>query len=276
MNFFSNLRYFIFIILLSSCGPNVEKVESIISMDQEQEMIESYRAGVDALEKGDSFFAATKFLEAELLYPQSEWASRSALMAAYSYYQQDYYSKTLDTLNRFLKTYPNDKDIVYAHYLMAITYYEVIQDEKKDLKPLLLSRDKFEYIIKNYPKTEFALDANFKIDLIDEVLASKEMYIARHYQKKKKWVASIRRYQNVIEKYETSIFIEEALHRLVEINYTLGLEDQAKKYASLLGYNYLSSEWYKKSYKILDKNYEAPKIVKEKSRIKRIFKKLFN
>ena len=276
MNFFSNLRYFIFIILLSSCGPNVEKVESIISMDQEQEMIESYRAGVDALEKGDSFFAATKFLEAELLYPQSEWASRSALMAAYSYYQQDYYSKTLDTLNRFLKTYPNHKDIAYAHYLMAITYYEIIQDEKKDLKPLLLSRDKFEYIIKNYPKTEFALDANFKIDLIDEVLASKEMYIARHYQKKKKWVASIRRYQNVIEKYETSIFIEEALHRLVEINYTLGLEDQAKKYASLLGYNYLSSEWYKKSYKILDKNYEAPKIVKEKSRIKRIFKKLFN
>ena len=276
MNFFLNLRYFIFIILLSSCGPNVEKVESIISMDQEQEMIESYRAGVDALEKGDSFFAATKFLEAELLYPQSEWASRSALMAAYSYYQQDYYSKTLDTLNRFLKTYPNHKDIAYAHYLMAITYYEIIQDEKKDLKPLLLSRDKFEYIIKNYPKTEFALDANFKIDLIDEVLASKEMYIARHYQKKKKWVASIRRYQNVIEKYETSIFIEEALHRLVEINYTLGLEDQAKKYASLLGYNYLSSEWYKKSYKILDKNYEAPKIVKEKSRIKRIFKKLFN
>ena len=270
------LKLIFLIFILSSCAPKVEKVESIVSMDQEQEMIESYRAGVDALEKGDSFFAATKFLEAELLYPQSEWASRSALMAAYSYYQQDYYSKTLDTLNRFLKTYPNHKDIAYAHYLMAITYYEIIQDEKKDLKPLLLSRDKFEYIIKNYPKTEFALDANFKIDLIDEVLASKEMYIARHYQKKKKWVASIRRYQNVIEKYETSIFIEEALHRLVEINYTLGLEDQAKKYASLLGYNYLSSEWYKKSYKILDKNYEAPKIVKEKSRIKRIFKKLFN
>ena len=130
-------------------------------------------------------FAATKFLEAELLYPQSEWASKSALMAAYSYYQQDYYSKTLDTLNRFLKTYPNDKDIVYAHYLMAITYYEIIQDEKKDLKPLILSRSKFEYIIENYPNTEFALDANFKIDLINEVLASKEIYIARHYQKKK-------------------------------------------------------------------------------------------
>ena len=276
MNFFSNLRYLVFIILLSSCAPNVEKVERIVSVDQEQEMIESYKAGVVALKEGDNFYAATKFLEAELLYPQSEWAPKSALMAAYSYYQQDYYSKTLDTLNRFLKTYPNDKDIVYAHYLMAITYYEIIQDEKKDLKPLILSRSKFEYIIENYPNTEFALDANFKIDLINEVLASKEIYIARHYQKKKKWVASIRRYQNVIENYETSIFIEEALHRLVEINYKIGLEDQAKKYASLLGYNYLSSEWYKKSYQILDKDYKPPKIVKEKSRIKRLFKKLFN
>ena len=270
------LNLFFLIFLLSSCAPNAEKVEKVIGLDQEQEMIEAYRSGVIALNKGDSFFAATKFLEAELLYPQSEWAAKSALMAAYSYYQQDYYTKTLDTLNRFFKTYPNDKDIAYAHYLMAITYYEIIQDEKKDLKPLLLSRDRFKYIIKNYPKTDFALDASFKIDLIDEVLASKEMYIARHYQKKKKWVASIRRYQNVIEKYETSIFIEEALHRLVEINYTLGLEDQAKKYATLLGYNYLSSEWYERSYQILDKNYEAPKIVKEKSRIKKLFKKLFN
>ena len=276
MNFYSKFKFFILVFLLSSCAPNVEKVEKIVYLDQEQEMIEAYKAGVIALNKGDSFFAATKFLEAELLYPQSEWASKSALMAAYSFYQQDFYTKTLDTLNRFIKTYPKDKNIAYAHYLMAITYYEIIQDETKDLKPLLLSKRKFEFIIKNYPTTEFALDAKFKIDLINEVLASKEMYIARHYQKKKKWVASIRRYQNVIENYETSIFIEEALHRLVEINYKIGLEDQAKKYASLLGYNYLSSEWYEKSYQILDKNYEKPKIVKEKSRIKKLFKKLFN
>ena len=276
MNFYSKFKFFILVFLLSSCAPSVEKEKKIVYLDQEQEMIEAYKSGVIALNNGDSFFAATKFLEAELLYPQSEWASKSALMAAYSFYQQDFYTKTLDTLNRFIKTYPKDKNIAYAHYLMAITYYEIIQDETKDLKPLLLSKRKFEFIIKNYPTTEFALDAKFKIDLINEVLASKEMYIARHYQKKKKWVASIRRYQNVIEKYETSIFIEEALHRLVEINYTLGLEDQAKKYASLLGYNYLSSEWYERSYEILNKNYEAPKIVKEKSRIKKLFKKLFD
>ena len=276
MNVYSKFKIIIFILLISSCAPKVDKVENIVSIDQEQEMIEAYKAGMIALNNGDYFFAATKFLDAELLYPQSEWASKSALMAAYSYYQQDFYTKTLDTLNRFLKTYPNDKSTAYAHYLMAITYYEIIQDEKKDLKPLILSKNKFEYILTNYPTTEFGLDAKFKIDLINEVLASKEIYIARHYQKKKKWVASIRRYQNVIEKYETSIFIEEALHRLVEINYTLGLEDQAKKYASLLGYNYQSSKWYEKSYQILNRNYEAPKIVKEKSRIKRLFKKLFN
>ncbi len=276
MNFYSKIKFLILIFLLSSCAPNVEKEKNIVYVDQEQEMIEAYKSGVNALNDGDTFFAASKFLEAELLYPQSEWASKSALMAAYSFYLQDYYSKTLDTLNRFTKTYPKDKNIAYAHYLMAITYYEIIQDEKKDLKPLLLSKKKLEFILKNYPTTEFALDAKFKIDLINEVLASKEMYIARHYQKKKKWIASIRRYQNVIENYETSIYIEEALHRLVEINYAIGLEDQAKKYAKLLGYNYLSSDWYEKSYQILDKNYEKPKIVKEKNRIKKLFKKLFN
>ena len=276
MNFYSKIKFLILIFLLSSCAQKKKKEKNIVYVDQEQEMIEAYKSGVNALNDGDTFFAASKFLEAELLYPQSEWASKSALMAAYSFYLQDYYSKTLDTLNRFIKTYPKDKNIAYAHYLMAITYYEIIQDEKKDLKPLLLSKKKLEFILKNYPTTEFALDAKFKIDLINEVLASKEMYIARHYQKKKKWIASIRRYQNVIENYETSIYIEEALHRLVEINYAIGLEDQAKKYAKLLGYNYLSSDWYEKSYQILDKNYEKPKIVKEKNRIKKLFKKLFN
>ena len=214
-------------------------------------------------------------MKPELLYPQSIWAPRAALMAAYAYYSQDYYYDAEYELKRFLKVYPNEKNIPYAHYLLGMIYYEKIVDEKKDLKPLIQAEEKFKFIENNYPNTDFALDASYKLDLIQDYLASKEMYIGIHYIKKNKWIAAINRFKNVVDNYEETSFIDEALHRLVELHYKLGLIEESQKYASLLGYNYKSSEWYTKSYKIFNQNYKSKlEIKKEKEGIFRKFKKL--
>jgi outer membrane protein assembly factor BamD len=200
-------------------------------------------------------------------------------MAAYSYYMQNYYAEALANLERYLKTYPDDENLAYAHYLIAMCYYETIEDEKRDTGPLLKAKNKFSFVLEKYPTTEFAMDSKFKLDLIQDILASKEMYLGRHYIKKNKWIAAINRFKTVVQDYEQTIFIEEALHRLVEINYKIGLLDESQKYANLLGYNYQSSEWYKKSYKVFNENYEL-KIKdlkkKEKKGVIKKFKKLFD
>ena len=274
MKIFKNLILFIFIILIISCSKS-EKVSIVKEKNIETQMIEAFEEGYDELTNGDVLFAAKKFNEAELLYPQSRWAPRAALMAAYSYYSQDYYYDAEYELKRFLKVYPNEKDIPYAHYLLGMVYYEKIVDEKKDLKPLLMAEQKFKFIEKNYPNTDFALDSSYKLDLIQDYLASKEMYIGVHYMKKKKWIAAINRFKNVVNKYDKTSFIDEALHRLVELHYNLGLIEESQKYASLLGYNYQSSEWYSKSYKIFNENYKTKlEIKKEKEGIFKRFKKL--
>ena len=271
--------FFILLIFLSSCSKKVEEVKNIKKQSQELEMISVYNEGFQKLEINDTFNAAQKFLEAELLFPQSEWAPKSALMAAYSYYLQNYYQEALSNLNRYLKTYPNDKDISYANYLIGICYYEMIEDEKRDIGPILKAKKQFEIITDKYPNTDFALDAKFKLDLIQDILASKEMYLAKHYLKKNKWIAAINRYQIIIEEYDETIFVEEALHRLVEINYRLGMIEESKKYANLLGYNYKSGEWYKKSYKVFNRDYKEnipKKIDKNKKGVIEKFKTLFD
>ena len=264
----------ILISLLTFCSSE-KKVSIVKEKNINTQMIEAFEEGYKELENGDVLFAAKKFNEAELLYPQSEWAPKAALMAAYSYYSQDYYYDAEYELNRFLKVYPNEKNVPYAHYLLGMVYYERIVDEKKDLKPLLMAEEKFKFIKKNYPNTDFALDSSYKLDLIKDYLASKEMYIGIHYMKKNKWIAAINRFKNVVNKYEETSFIDEALHRLVELHYKLGLLEESQKYASLLGYNYQSSEWYTKSYKIFNKGYKSKlEIKKEKEGIFNKFKKL--
>ena len=272
-----NIKYLlIFLFLINSCAKDEKEVSSIKETRQELEIVTSYKEAYEALNDGDPYFAAKKFLEAELLFPQSEWAPRSALMAAYSYYLQNYYAEALSNLNRFLKTYPKNKNLAYVHYLIAMCYYETIEDEKRDSAPLLKAKNKFSFIVENYPNTDFYIDAKFKIGLIDDISASKEMYLGRHYIKKEKWIAAINRFKFVVENYSETIFIEEALHRLVEINFKLGLTDQSQKYASLLGYNYLSGDWYKKSYKVFNQSYGLKKIKKEKEGVIQQFKKLFD
>ena len=266
------------IVLLSGCSKEETKVSLIKETSQELEMISTYREAYQALNTGDPYFAAKKFLEAEILYPQSIWAPKSALMASYSYYLQNYYTEATLNLERYLKTYPNDENLLYAHYLIAMCYYESIEDEKRDSGPLIKAKEKFNYILINYPYSEFAIDASFKLNLIQDILASKEMYLGRHYIKKGKWIAAINRFKIVVKEYNQTVFIEEALHRLVEINFNIGLIDESKKYAKILGYNYQSSKWYEESYKIFNKNYTAKiekKIKKDKKGVLDKFKNLF-
>tara|TARA_B110001452_G_scaffold163354_1_gene136187 strand:+ start:77 stop:874 length:798 start_codon:yes stop_codon:yes gene_type:complete len=263
---------------LTSCTKEAEKISVITENDIETQMIEFYKEGLEALEDGDGFYAAKKFNEAAVIFPQSEWAPKSLLMAAYSHYSQNYYIEAIMELEQFLNTYPNHERVSYAHFLLAMCYYESIVDEKKDLEPLLEAEERFKFIIKEYPNTDFALDSKYKINLINDILASKEIYIGKHYMKKEKWIAAINRFKTVVDEYNTTIYVEEALHRLVEIYYKIGLEEESKKYASALGYNYLSSDWYKKSYKIFDKSYKDPKKVIQKNGnfITRKFKSLFD
>jgi len=265
-------------ILLISCSKE-ERISVIEEENIEAQMIEAFKEGYKELNKGDVFFAAKKFNEAELLYPQSVWAPKSALMAAYAYYSQSYYGDAIFELERYLKTYPKHKDINYAHFILAMCYYETIVDVKRDLEPLLKAKKEFEFILNNYPSTDYAMDAKFKIDLINDILAGKEMYIGKHYLKKGKWIPAINRFKKVVEDYNTTVYVEEALHRLVEVYYKIGLTQESEKYAKVLGYNYQSSEWYKESYKVFNKEYKIKKkIVKKKSKkglIWRKFKSLF-
>ena len=279
MKYFANILIILIFLFLNSCSNDKKKIDIIEEEDIELQMIDSYKEGIKALEDGDVLFAAKKFNEAELVYPQSDWAPKSALMSAYSYYIQDYYGDAIFELNRFIKTYPKDLRLSYAHFLLGMCYYEQIVDEKKDLGPIIKAKEKFNYILKNYPDTDFALDAQFKLDLINDILASKEMYIGKHYVKKQKWIPAINRFKTIVNNYETTVYVEEALFRLVEIYYLLGLTDESQKYAKLLGYNYLSSRWYKESYRIFNKNYESPREkIKKKKRnfIIRKFKSIFN
>jgi len=265
-------KFFLFIALfaiLISCSKEEIKESIIKEKSLDLQVLEAYQNGVKSLETGDVLYAAKKFNEAETLFPQSEWAPKSALMAAYAYYTQDYYSDTIAELERFIRVYPLSKNLDYVYYLLGISYYEQIVDEKKDLQSIIKAKEYFKIVSKNYPNTNYSLDAEYKIDLVNDTLASKEMYIGRYYFDKKKWIPAINRFRTVIDDYETTIYAQEALHRLVEVHYILGLKDEAKKYAKLLGYNYQSSKWYEKSYSVFDKEYKENVKKRDKKRSKK-------
>ena len=265
-------KFFLFIALfasLISCSKEEIKESTITEKSLDLQVLEAYQEGVKSLETGDVLYAAKKFNEAETLFPQSEWAPKSALMAAYAYYTQDYYSDTIAELERFIRVYPLSKNLDYVYYLLGISYYEQIVDETKDLQSIIKAKEYFKIVSKNYPNTNYSLDAEYKIDLVNDTLASKEMYIGRYYFDKKKWIPAINRFRKVIDDYETTIYAQEALHRLVEVHYILGLKDEAKKYAKLLGYNYQSSKWYEKSYSVFDKEYKENVKKRDKKRSKK-------
>ena len=271
------MKFLIFLIILisvSNCTPKREPVSEISGNDIEEQMVDAYRTGMKALEQGDVLFATKKFNEAELLFPQSEWAPKASLMAAYAYHSEAYYNDSILELKRYLKLYSQYENLDYVYYLIAMNYYESIVDEKKDLKPLEEAKRYFEIVIKNYPNTDYAIDAKYKIALIQDFLAAKEMYIARHYMKSQKWIPAINRFKIVLEKFDTTIYVEEALHRLVEIYYLIGLEKEAEKFANILGYNYQSGNWYKQSYLIFNEEYYEIKKKKPKKDKKKLIDKI--
>ena len=264
------------VFLLFSCSKKENK--AIVSQPTDEEMmIGKYSEAIEALKKGDAFYAGKKFKEVESLLPQSNWAAKASLMHGYSHYSRNAYSDSIFSLERHIHNYPADQNIPYAHYLIAICYYEQILDEKKDLKPLLKAKEKFEFIVRTYPDTDYATDSRFKIDLIIDQLAAKEMSIARFYMNTEKWIAALNRLKVVVDQYDRTVFVEEALHRLAEVYYRLGLVDEAKKAASILGYNYGSGQWYERTYKVFNKKYKLRKIKKEKKMglIRRKIKSLF-
>ena len=264
-----------FVLLFSCSKKNVEK---IVSEPTDVEIaLATYQEAVDALIKGDAFYAGKKFKEVENLLPQSEWAAKASLMSSYAEYSRNAYANSIFSFERHINNYSADKNIPYAHYLIAMCYYEQILDEKKDLGPLLKAKNKFNFIIENYPDTDYATDARFKIDLIVDQLAAKEMSIARFYMKTEKWIPALNRLKLVVNEYDRTVFVEEALHRLVEVYYRLGLEVEAKQAAAILGYNYQSSEWYERSYKVFNKKYKPKKIKKKKEMglIRKKIKSLF-
>ncbi len=268
--------YILLFFLIFSCSKKEEKITILKEKNLETQMIEIYNQAMDEFEKGDVIYAGKKFSEAELLYPQSVWASRAVLMSAYGYYSQGYYNDAINDLNRFLVKYKNHPNTDYAYYLLALCHYDQIIDEKKDLNEILQSKKYFEFIIKNYPDTDYASDSKFKLELIIEIIASKEMYLARYYLEREKWIPAINRFKVVVNQYDRTIYVEEALHRLVELHYKVGLVQEAENYASLLGYNYNSSTWYEASYKLLNKNYKIEKKDKQKSdTILKRFKNMF-
>ena len=263
----------ILLVLIISCS----KKEPIYEPTGKKDGYNTYQEALIAFENNDLFYAQKKFFEAELNFSEVEYASKSALMAIYCLYGINFYQDALANIERYLKKYPADSNIIYAHYLKAIIFFEQISDEKKDIEPLLKVINEIELFLKKYPESEYAIDLQFKKDLAVNQMAAKELFIAKYYISVKKWIPAINRLKKIVSNYDKTIFIEEALHRLVEIHYYLGLEAEAKKYAKILGYNYNSSEWFQQSYKILNKDYKIPKIKKNKNKVnflEKIIKKI--
>ena len=249
-------KYALVILFLLTLSCSSAKKEAIYEPSSKLNPYDLYKEGIEAFEINDYFFASKKFSEAELNFENIELAAKSSIMSSYSLYGISFYEEALQNLERYLRTYPADKNVIYAHYLIAIIYFEQIEDEKRDLNPLIEANKKIEFFLKKYPNSDYAIDLRFKKDLIVNQLAAKELFVAKYYISTQKWIPAINRLKIIVNKYDKTIFIEEALHRLVEIHYHLGLENEAKKYAKILGYNYNSSEWFKQSYKVLNKNYQ--------------------
>ena len=260
---------FTFLVLLYSCSSQNKDI--VYEPSSKLNPYDLYKEGLEAFEINDYFFASKKFSEAELNFENIELAAKSAIMSSYSLYGISFYNEALENLERYLKTYPADKNVIYAHYLIAIIYFEQIEDEK-DLNPLIEANKKIDFFLKEFPNSDYAIDLKFKKDLIINQLAAKELFVAKYYISTQKWIPAISRLKIIVNDFDKTIFIEEALHRLVEIHYHLGLEKEAKKYAKILGYNYNSSEWFEQSYKLLNEDYIIKDTIQKK---KRTMKKVF-
>ena len=254
-----------FLINCSSKNENLIKPKKTIPLEL------LYKEAYKNFEQGKYQDAVELFQEVEKNYGYTEWAAKALLLKSYIYYDSSRYVEALENLKNFKKLYSGNSELAYVEYLIAICLFEQINISARDQTNTRLSFQQFNKVIKNYPNTPYAEDLKLKLDLINDQLAGKEMYVARYYQKREKWLAALKRLTNILEKYQTTIYIEEALHRMVEIHYRIGNIEAAKKYASILGYNFNDSDWFKKSYTIVvDKNF----VVQQKNTKKTLREKL--
>ena len=217
----------------------------------ERSVHELYNRATNALEKRDFNTAAELFDEVERPHPYSLWATKAQLMAGYAHYEANEYDNALTSIGRFIQLHPGNKDIPYAYYLRALSYYEQISDVSRDQGITQSALTALQDVIRRFPNTKYARDAKLKLDLTRDHLAGKEMAIGRWYLRQREYLAAITRFRQVVDKYQTTSHIPEALHRLSEAYTALGLESEAKQVASVLGYNYPGSEWYVDSYSLM-------------------------
>lgn len=231
--------------LLSGCGA---KDDTEVDLGPVPPVEVLYNNGLDALNARRFASAANQFNSVEQNYPYSPWAVNAQLMQAYSLYLQNKYTDALGTIDRFIQLHPAHRDIAYAYYLRALSYYEQISDVQRDQRGTEQAMNALQEVVNRFPDTAYARDARLKIDLCRDHMAGAEMEIGRWYQEQRLYEAAIGRFQRVVDDYQTTNHVPEALHRLTEIYLVLGLKDQAKRTASVLGYNYPGSEWYEDSY----------------------------
>ncbi len=217
----------------------------------EKPVEELYNGALDAMQVGDYEEAARLFDEVERQHPYSEWASKAQLMAAYAFYQENAYDEAINALDRFIELHPGSPDVAYAYYLKAISYYEQISDVRRDQKATSEALNALEEVVRRFPESKYSRDSQLKIDLALDHLAGKHMDIGRFYQSRSEYLAAINRFRTVIERYQTTTHVPEALHRLVECYLAMGIVDEAKATAAVLGHNFPGSEWYIDSYALL-------------------------
>ena len=240
------------LVLTSGCGGKGGKNRDTAYVARDVDTL--YQAAKDRLDRGDTLVAAALFDEVERQHPYSPWARRAQLMSAFSYYVAKDYNKSVQAAQRFLSIHPGNRDAPYAYYLIALCYYEQISDTDRDQKITMQALQTLNEVVRRYPNTRYAADARIKIDLVNDHLAGKEMQIGRYYEKSGKWLAASLRFRNVIDTYQTTSHAPEALFRMVEANLALGAQEEALKYAAVLGANYPGSKWYEKAYKLMQKN----------------------
>ncbi len=240
------------LLALVACGDGESPEDELTVKNESPE--ELYNLGRDAFAQKKYKNAMPLFEEVERQHPYSEWAPRAEIMAAYSAFRAAQYDDAVQILDRFNRLHPTHKSSAYAYYLKALSYYIQITDVGRDQDMTDKARAALNDVIKRFPDSEYAQDAKLKIDLTYDHLAGKEMEIGRYYLKQKEYVAAINRFRKVVEDYQTTSHIPEALHRLVECYLRLGVVKEAKKYAAVLGYNYPGSDWYQYSYEMIKGN----------------------
>ncbi len=238
--------------------------------DEKPEYVEEpvdqlYNRGVDQLEAGAWVDAAQSFEEVERQHPYSVWATKAQIMAAYGYYKTNNYDQAIAALDRFIQLHPTNKDVGYAYYLRGLTYYEQISDVSRDQRMTELALESLNEVVTRFPNSKFARDAKFKMELTYDHLAGKEMEIGRYYHTQRQYLAAINRFRAVIDQYQTTTHVPEALHRLTEAYLALGLTQEARKTASVLGHNFPGSEWYMDSYEMLTGEQVRPENAEDKS-----------